>query len=68
MKSVYEPPKDTSEDLLKQILDQNRMLKSIDNMTLNQLTQVFKISENAMMDRAIKLNKIKQKLIDIIID
>ena len=68
MKSVYEAPKDTSEDLLKQILDQNMMVNSMDNMVLNELTQVFKIPENAMMDRVIRLNKIKQKLIDIIVD
>lgn len=40
----------------------------MENSMIGEIIQVFKIQENAMMDRIIKLGKIKQKLLDIIVD
>lgn len=54
---------------MKQILEENTSFNVLDISSINEILGVFKISDsNNLMDRQMKISKIKQKLLDVIID
>lgn len=70
MKPVFsfpEPTKDT-EAILKTILDESDLFQSLDNNMITEILLVFKVTDPGFQDRANRINKIKQKLLDIIVD
>lgn len=56
------------ETLLKEILDESHAFEGLDGNSVGEILQVFKIGDSGATDRAGKIAKIKQKLLDVIVD
>lgn len=57
-----------SEGLLREIIEQHPGFGAVEGSAINEILQVFKIADNGLMDRQAKVVKIKQKLLDVIVD